>query len=249
MLALRCRSITSAALKPAGQVATLAAAPSRAYHALGSSSPARFQPLRTARIQQRTQGGMAAIAGGSIGGAGVLHIERVPCLSDNYSWLLHEPRRGVTAVVDPAEAAPVAAALQRHGWQLTHILNSELLLPKQKSGPRSTSQLRVEESCPALLGKRRDSIDTSLVAGLSCLPCCPFPLQPTTTGITWAATPSCRSSTAAPWSAPPQTATASQAFRWSWRTVTGACGCGRQRPALAGCVVHRTLFRSFVGFR
>eukprot|EP00887_Chlorella_sp_A99_P006475 scaffold3.g6475.t1 len=53
-----------------------------------------------------------------------MEIERVPCLNDNYSWLLHEPRQGKTAVVDPAEVAPVVAALERKGWQLTHILNT-----------------------------------------------------------------------------------------------------------------------------
>jgi hydroxyacylglutathione hydrolase len=55
---------------------------------------------------------------------GVLQIERVPCLSDNYSWLLHEPAAGVTAVVDPAEVAPVVEALRAKGWKLTHILNT-----------------------------------------------------------------------------------------------------------------------------
>lgn len=55
---------------------------------------------------------------------GQLEIERVPCLSDNYSWLLHEPQQGVTAVVDPAEVAPVVAALEAKGWKLTHILNT-----------------------------------------------------------------------------------------------------------------------------
>lgn len=59
---------------------------------------------------------------------GQLEIERVPCLSDNYSWLLHEPQQGVTAVVDPAEVAPVVAALEAKGWKLTHILNSEARL-------------------------------------------------------------------------------------------------------------------------
>ena len=49
----------------------------------------------------------------------------MPCLSDNYSWLLHEPQQGLTAVVDPAEVAPVVAALQAKGWTLTHIINSE----------------------------------------------------------------------------------------------------------------------------
>lgn len=52
-------------------------------------------------------------------------IERVPCLSDNYAWLLHEPSAGVTAVVDPAEVAPVVEALRQKGWKLTHVLNSE----------------------------------------------------------------------------------------------------------------------------
>lgn len=31
---------------------------------------------------------------------------------DNYSWLIHEPERQVTAVVDPAEVAPVVKALE-----------------------------------------------------------------------------------------------------------------------------------------
>jgi hypothetical protein len=55
----------------------------------------------------------------------VLQIERVHCLSDNFAWLLHEPQHGVTAVVDPSEAAPVLSALQAKGWKLTHIINSE----------------------------------------------------------------------------------------------------------------------------
>ncbi len=41
-----------------------------------------------------------------------MEIERVYCLSDNYSWLLHDPQAGCTAVVDPAEMEPVEAVLQ-----------------------------------------------------------------------------------------------------------------------------------------
>lgn len=44
----------------------------------------------------------------------------VPCLKDNYAWLLHA--NGETAVVDVPEAAPVRAALQARGWTLNHIL-------------------------------------------------------------------------------------------------------------------------------
>lgn len=54
---------------------------------------------------------------------GGLTVYRVPCLSDNYSWLLKD-ESGVTAVVDPAEAGPVAAAVDAHGGRLDYILNT-----------------------------------------------------------------------------------------------------------------------------
>lgn len=53
-----------------------------------------------------------------------LEIDLVPCLSDNYAYLLHEPEEGVTAVVDPSEPGPVIAALKAKGLTLTHILNT-----------------------------------------------------------------------------------------------------------------------------
>lgn len=53
-----------------------------------------------------------------------LEIELVPCLSDNYAYLVHDSDAGLTAVVDPSEAPPVKAALERRGWTLTHILNT-----------------------------------------------------------------------------------------------------------------------------
>jgi hydroxyacylglutathione hydrolase len=53
-----------------------------------------------------------------------LEIELVPCLSDNYAYLVHDRDSGLTAVVDPSEAPPVRAALERRGWTLTHILNT-----------------------------------------------------------------------------------------------------------------------------
>ncbi len=53
-----------------------------------------------------------------------LEVELIPALSDNYVYLAHDPDSGATAVVDPAEAAPVLAALERRGWRLTHILNT-----------------------------------------------------------------------------------------------------------------------------
>ena len=49
-------------------------------------------------------------------------IEIVPCLSDNYAYLVKSGT--ACAVVDPSEATPVRAALARKGWALTHILNT-----------------------------------------------------------------------------------------------------------------------------
>jgi len=54
----------------------------------------------------------------------MLQIEQIPVLSDNYVYLVHEPVAKLTAVVDPAVTEPVVAALARHGWRLTHILNT-----------------------------------------------------------------------------------------------------------------------------
>ncbi|KAF8058326.1 gloB [Scenedesmus sp. PABB004] len=64
-----------------------------------------------------------AAATASAAGA-AMEVVRVPALSDNYVWLLHEPTAGVTAVVDPAEAAPVEAALRERGWSLQYVLNT-----------------------------------------------------------------------------------------------------------------------------
>ena len=51
-----------------------------------------------------------------------VQIEIVPCLSDNYAYLVKSGDQ--CAIVDPSEAAPVRAALARTGWKLTHILNT-----------------------------------------------------------------------------------------------------------------------------
>lgn len=53
-----------------------------------------------------------------------LQIHQFPCLSDNYSWLVHEPESNVTAVVDTPEVPAILKALEETGWKLTHILNT-----------------------------------------------------------------------------------------------------------------------------
>lgn len=46
----------------------------------------------------------------------------VPCLRDNFAFLIRDPATGNAACVDVPEAAPVLAALDRAGWRLTDIL-------------------------------------------------------------------------------------------------------------------------------
>ena len=49
-------------------------------------------------------------------------ITAIPILSDNYAWLFTDDATGYTAVVDPAELGPVAAAIETAGGRLDAIL-------------------------------------------------------------------------------------------------------------------------------
>ena len=51
-----------------------------------------------------------------------LEIVTVPCLSDNYAFLIHNGATGQTALVDAPDAAPVQAALDTRGWTLTDVV-------------------------------------------------------------------------------------------------------------------------------
>ena len=53
-----------------------------------------------------------------------IEVVRVPALSDNYIWLVHEPTTGETTVIDPAEADPVLIAADQRGWTITQIWNT-----------------------------------------------------------------------------------------------------------------------------
>ena len=48
--------------------------------------------------------------------------QAIPILSDNYAWLVRDAATGFTAVVDPAEEAPIVAAIEAAGGRLDAIL-------------------------------------------------------------------------------------------------------------------------------
>ncbi len=51
-------------------------------------------------------------------------IVRIPVLSDNYVWLMHEHASGETVVIDPAVAPPVLDAAAARGWHISQIWNT-----------------------------------------------------------------------------------------------------------------------------
>lgn len=53
-----------------------------------------------------------------------MRVLPVPCLSDNYAYLVAASGSNEAVVVDPSEAAPVLAALARDGLKLVAILNT-----------------------------------------------------------------------------------------------------------------------------
>jgi hydroxyacylglutathione hydrolase len=54
----------------------------------------------------------------------MLEIEPVPCLKDNYAYLVYDRGEGVCGVVDASEGEPVKRALEAKGLKLTHILST-----------------------------------------------------------------------------------------------------------------------------
>lgn len=51
-----------------------------------------------------------------------LELVTIPCLQDNYTYLLHDPVSRKTAVVDVPEVAPILKELLRREWLLSDIL-------------------------------------------------------------------------------------------------------------------------------
>lgn len=51
-----------------------------------------------------------------------LDLVTIPCLADNYAYLIHDAASVQTALVDVPEAEPILAALNARGWSLGMIL-------------------------------------------------------------------------------------------------------------------------------
>jgi len=53
-----------------------------------------------------------------------LIIHQIPCLSDNYGYLIRDEATGETAAIDTPDPGAINEALETKGWALTYILNT-----------------------------------------------------------------------------------------------------------------------------
>ncbi|XOV82251.1 MAG: hydroxyacylglutathione hydrolase [bacterium] len=53
-----------------------------------------------------------------------IEVVQIPCLNDNYGYLIHASGSGLTATIDTPEVGPINDALAQRGWRLTHIFNT-----------------------------------------------------------------------------------------------------------------------------
>ncbi len=53
-----------------------------------------------------------------------MEIVTIPCLNDNFAYLLICPASGEAAVVDPSESGPVIQEIEKRGVRLTAVLNT-----------------------------------------------------------------------------------------------------------------------------
>ncbi|WP_157216190.1 hydroxyacylglutathione hydrolase [Flavisphingomonas formosensis] len=54
----------------------------------------------------------------------MIQIARIPVLSDNYVWLVHEASSGETAVVDPSVSDEILVEAEKRRWRITQIWNT-----------------------------------------------------------------------------------------------------------------------------
>jgi hydroxyacylglutathione hydrolase len=94
-----------------------------------------------------------------------IEIVRVPVLSDNYVWLVHEATSGETLVIDPAVAEPVLAAAEARGWKISQIWNTHWH-PDHVGG---NAQIKAATGCiitgPAAEAERISTLDVQVGGG------------------------------------------------------------------------------------
>lgn len=95
----------------------------------------------------------------------MIEIVRIPALSDNYIWLVHDPASGETAVVDPAEADPVLAEAEKRGWRITQIWNTHWHPDHIGGNAAIKAATGARVTGPAAEAERIPTLDRTVVEG------------------------------------------------------------------------------------
>ena len=94
-----------------------------------------------------------------------IEIVRIPVLSDNYVWLVHEAESGETMVVDPAVADAPLAEAEKRGWTITQIWNTHWH-PDHTGG---NADIKAATGCiitgPAAEAARIPTLDVQILGG------------------------------------------------------------------------------------
>ena len=53
-----------------------------------------------------------------------MEIKIIPCLNDNYSYLIFDKNKKIACVIDPSEAKPVIEIIEKNKVNLRYILNT-----------------------------------------------------------------------------------------------------------------------------
>lgn len=76
----------------------------------------------------------------------------VPCLSDNYAFLMHDANDGTTLLVDVPEAEPILDVVNAKGWSISHVL----LTHHHPDHVQGLSEILVEHK-PLVIGAKADA--------------------------------------------------------------------------------------------
>jgi hydroxyacylglutathione hydrolase len=94
----------------------------------------------------------------------MLEVVRVPVLSDNYTWLVHESASGETVAVDPGEAAPVVDAAAARGWRIGQVWTTHWH-PDHVGGNAALREAGAVVTGPAAEAARIPTLDRTVAEG------------------------------------------------------------------------------------
>jgi hydroxyacylglutathione hydrolase len=95
----------------------------------------------------------------------MLEVVRIPVLSDNYVWLMHDDVSGETVVIDPAVADPVLDAASARGWTIDQIWNTHWHPDHVGGNARIKAQTGCVITGPAAEAAKIDTLDRGVREG------------------------------------------------------------------------------------